>query len=471
LVIEMLIMNSLDRHPLHVQLYNKIKNQILSGKLPAQTKLSSVRLLSLELSVSRNTVEYVYEQLCTEGFIYSKPRSGYYVSALDPEFVLTPSKKTLPLSGNVTEEMEQYAFDFHPAGISPTSFPINIWRKLISESLLANPEQFSLYGNTQGEFALRLEIQRYLERFRGVACNSEQIVIGCGLQENLSIIAQVLKANHSVVAVEDPGHWLPRSIFQNLSYVLNPIPVNPDGINLGELQHSNSTIVYVTPSHQFPLGYVMPVENRLKLINWAESAGGVIIEDDYDSELRYHGKPIPALQGLRPEGNIIYIGTFSKVLSPALRISYIVLPYCLLGTYKEIFHNYATTVPLLDQNTLCKFMAQGYWDRHLRKMRTIYKKKHDALIQSIARHFGDRANILGQGAGLHVVLDLVDNHLKEYELMARAKEKGIRLFPISGTYQSNNDEHRFQVMLGFGKMTQEEADAGIDLLHQAWYQR
>ena len=423
----MFLSRSKDHPPLHIQLYNKIKHQIVSGNLPAHNKLSSVRLLSIELSISRNTVEYAYEQLCTEGFIYSKPRSGYFVSSLDPEFILAPKKKVTPFVENISEDNEEFTYDFHPAGISNDSFPVNIWRKLLSEILLANPTQFSIYGNNQGEPGLRHEIQRYLERFRGVSCDATQIVICCGLQDALSIIAQILRENHSVVAVEEPGHWLPRSIFHNCAYVVNHIPVNPDGIDLGNLQHSNSTIAYVTPSHQFPLGCVMPVENRLKLINWAESVGGIIIEDDYDSELRYHGKPIPALQGLHPEDNIIYIGTFSKVLSPALRTSYMVLPYQLLDRYHKMFCNFAPSVPLLEQSTLREFMAQGHWDRHLRKMRTVYRKKHDALIQSITHHFGNNADIRGQGAGLHVVLDLVDDNRNEHELIALAGKKGIRI--------------------------------------------
>lgn len=211
----------------------------------------------------------------------------------------------------------------------------------------------------------------------------------------------------------------------------------------------------------------MPVENRLKLINWAETAGSVIIEDDYDSELRYHGKPIPALQGLNPKGNIFYVGTFSKVLSPALRVSYMVLPYQFLSAYNKLFGNYATTVSLLEQRTLYKFMKQGYWERHLRKMRTIYKRKHDALIKSVGRHFGNRVNILGQGAGLHIILELVDNSLDEKELIRHASEKGIRLFSLSETYQSSHNQTT-KVMLGFGRMSPDELDKGIQLLSQAW---
>lgn len=463
----MFILESKDRRPLHVKLYNQIKNQVLSGKLLPNTKLPSVRHLAAELSISRNTVEYAYEQLCTEGFIHSKPQSGYYISLLDQEFIPTPSRKTVTFQEPVLEDEKPYSFDFHPAALSPDSFPGKVWRKLLTDCLQEKAEQFTLYSNPQGELELRCEIQQYLERFRGVSCDVEQIVVCCGLQDSLSIIAQILRGNHSELAVEDPGHWIPRSVFQNYFFSLSPIPINSDGINLDYLKNTNSTVIYVTPSHQFPLGCVMPVENRLKLINWAETVGGVIIEDDYDSELRYNGKPIPALQGLHPKGNIIYVGTFSKVLSPALRVGYMVLPYQFLSTYNKLFGKYAATVSLLEQKTLSEFMKQGYWERHLRKMRTIYKRKHDALIQSINRHFGNRVNILGQGAGLHVVLELVDNSLDEKELINRAWEKNVRVFPISDTYQCSN-QYPLRVMLGFGRMNPEELEKGIELLSQAW---
>ncbi|MDU2064677.1 MAG: PLP-dependent aminotransferase family protein [Sporomusaceae bacterium] len=461
----MFILDNNDRRPLHVKLYNQIKNQILSGKLTPTTKLPSVRNLSQELSISRNTVEYVYEQLCTEGFIYSKPQSGYYISLLEQEF--SPSLSQKIASPLHQADKKTYLFDFHPAHLSSDSFPIKSWRKQLTDCLQEDPKQFALYSDPCGEIELRREIQQYLERFRGVSCAPEQIIICCGIQDSMSNLAQILRSDHSVLAVEDPGHWIPRSVFQNHSYSIRSIPVNSDGIDLDYLKSTDSTIVYVTPSHQFPLGYIMPAENRLKLIHWAETIGGVIIEDDYDSELRYHGKPIPALQGLHPEGKIVYIGTFSKILSPALRISYMVLPYQLLSTYNKLFGKYAATVSLLEQRTLLRFMQQGYLEKHLRKMRTKYKKKHDALVKSVDCHFGNHAHILEQGAGLHIVLELVDCSLDEQELIRRAEEKSIRLLPLPSVCQKNK-AHAPRIMLGFGGMSPDDLDKGIELLSRVW---
>jgi GntR family transcriptional regulator/MocR family aminotransferase len=293
-----------------------------------------------------------------------------------------------------------------------------------------------------------------------VICDPDQIVICAGLQQSLDIVSNILKENHSVVAVENPGYHLPRSVFQNHPFTIVPVPVEPGGIDLNHLKASNSSIVYVTPSHQMPLGYVMPVANRLALIEWAESGGRFIIEDDYDSELRYHGRPIPSLQGLCPTGNIIYSGTFSKLLSPALRLSYMVLPYSLLAQYRQSYRAYFPSVSLLEQRAMATFMGQGHWERHIRRMRMIYKKKHDILLQSVETHFGTRAVIIGQGAGLHVVLMLPDTSYSEAEIMDRARQNGIRLFPFSEFYFVGQPEAT-TLLLGFGGMNSSEIEHGI----------
>jgi GntR family transcriptional regulator/MocR family aminotransferase len=209
----------------------------------------------------------------------------------------------------------------------------------------------------------------------------------------------------------------------------------------------------------------MPVANRLALIEWAESGGKFIIEDDYDSELRYQGKPIPSLQGLRPAGNIIYSGTFSKVLSPALRVSYLVLPYSLLVTYRQRYRDYFSPVSLLEQRTMAKFMEHGHWERHIRRMRVAYKKKHDALLQSVEHHFGTRAVVVGQGAGLHLVLTLSGTVPVEAEIIDQARQKGIRLLPFSDFYVTGQPEAT-TLLLGFGGMGASEIERGIALLSQ-----
>jgi GntR family transcriptional regulator/MocR family aminotransferase len=422
-----------------------------------------VRELASELATSRNTVEGAYQELYAEGYLYSQPRSGYFVSALDagPAPLARAGQE-----GRVAPRPSppaSWAYDFHPARLDPESFPLALWRKCFIDSLRGSARELSHYGDPQGEWELRAALQSYLERSRGVICAPEQIIICAGLQQSLDIVARLLKGDHAVLAIENPGYPLPRAVFSNHAYQVVPIPAGPAGLELGFLKASQSTVAYVTPSHQLPLGYVMPVAQRLTLIEWAEAGGRMIIEDDYDSELRYHGKPIPALQGLRPHGNIIYSGTFSKVLSPALRVSYLVLPPSLLASYHNIFRNYFTTVPLLEQRTLSKFMAAGHWERHIRRMRTLYKKKHDILLRAIGQHFASRGVVVGQGAGLHVVLQLAATSRSEAEIIECARKQDIQLLPMTDFYNPGTPEATM-LLLGFGGLSAKEIEEGIALL-------
>lgn len=461
----MFILKNNDSIPLYKQLYNQIREHVLSGKLPAHSKLPSVRDLAAELSTSRNTVEGAYQELYAEGYIYSKHRSGYFVAVLDQDLAPLSMSRSPRQHDPRPQTSPSHLYDYHPARLDPASFPTALWRKCFLESLRESTDELAQYAEPQGEWMLRCTIQRYLERSRGVICEPDQIVISTGLQHSLDIVAHMLQASYASVAVENPGYHLPRAVFRNNSFDVVAVAVGPEGLDLDCLRSGSSSIAYVTPSHQMPMGCVMPIANRLKLIEWAESGGNVIIEDDYDSELRYHGKPIPSLQGLRPDGTIIYLGTFSKILSPALRMSYLVLPRSLLDTYHRHFRDYFSTVSLLEQRTMARFMEQGHWERHVRRMRIVYKKKHDVLLQAVERHFGSRAAVIGQGAGLHVVLQLLDGNPGETEIIRRAAQQGIRLFPFAATFVTGESTST-RILLGFGGLSAGEIEQGIRLLSQ-----
>jgi GntR family transcriptional regulator/MocR family aminotransferase len=459
----MILLDAKDSLPLYRQLYDRLRARILTGQLPAHARLPSVREMVHDLGVSRNTVQGAYQELYAEGYIYSAPRSGYFVSSLDQD----AAQRSLKPASHAPELQPEPAagcrFDLHPARLDPGSFPGEIWRKCFIDSLRKHRDALVAYGDPQGELPLRRELQRYLERSRGVVCEVGQIVILAGLQQGLDLVAHLLRDSHRVVAVEDPGYFMPRAVFGNHGFQVLPVPVGPAGLDLEQLAAGAGSIAYVTPSHQLPLGCVMPVASRLKLIEWAESGGRFIIEDDYDSELRYHGKPIASLQGLRPDGNIIYSGTFSKVLSPALRISYLVLPRVLLAAYRRQFRDHFCTVSLLEQQTLARFMELGHWERHLRRMRTCYKRKHDRLLRAVEDHFGPRARVTGQGAGLHVVVQLVGAAPGEAELLRRAAREGLRLYPASDFYLAHKPQGT-TLLLGFGAPSLEEIDAAVALL-------
>ncbi|QWV98300.1 PLP-dependent aminotransferase family protein [Geomonas nitrogeniifigens] len=461
----MFILNSSDPVPLYKQLYTQLREHILSGKLPANTRLPSVRQMAVELSASCNTVDGAYQELYAEGYIYSRPRSGYFVSPLDHEVAPHSLSGKKGENNLVQPYQSHFAYDFHPAHLDPESFPTELWRKCLTEGLRRNSREFSHYGDLQGSWGLRCSIHSYLEKSRGVTCDPDQIIVSAGLHQGLEIIAHLLQGQHTMVAVENPGYHLPRTVFQNHGYTICPVPVGIGGIELDQLKAGSATIAYVTPSHQLPLGYVMPVANRLALIEWAESGGRFIIEDDYDSELRYQGNPIPSLQGLRPTGNIIYSGTFSKILSPELRLSYLVLPYSLLARYRQLYRDYNSSVSLVEQRAMECFMEQGHWERHIRRMRTVYKKKHDMLLRSVETHFGRRAVVIGQGAGLHVVIRLPETPYSEAEIIDKAAQKGIRLLRFSDFHVTGHPE-AVTLVLGFGGLVGSEIEQGIALLSQ-----
>ncbi|WP_224982875.1 MocR-like pyridoxine biosynthesis transcription factor PdxR [Geomonas agri] len=461
----MFILDVKDKVPLYRQLYNQIREQVLSGKLPAHAKLPSVRDLATELQSSRNTVEGAYQELFAEGYIYSRQRSGYFVSPIDQPVAPVSRSRAVRKSERPRQREPRFRFDFHPARLDPDGFPMAQWRSSLLETLRESPAELSHYGGFQGDWELRCNIQRYLERSRGVMCGPERIFIGAGLQQSLDLVAHLLRKGHSALAVENPGYHLPRAVFQNNGFEIRPVEVGSGGMDLEGLRASRSTVAYVTPSHQMPLGQVMPVANRLNLIDWAMSGGNVIIEDDYDSELRYYGKPIPSLQGLRPDADIIYLGTFSKILSPALRLSYMVLPSSLLAGFRALYGDYFPTVSLLEQRAMAKFMAHGYWERHIRRMRIVYHKKHDAMLKAIEQHFGDRGTVIGAGAGLHVILELQNAPCAESTIIRDAAARGINLFPFSVTCIGGTPAWT-RLMLGFGGMSVAEIDPGIKLLSE-----
>lgn len=277
------------------------------------------------------------------------------------------------------------------------------------------------------------------------------------------MVAQLIRERHSSVAVENPGYHLPRELFRNQGFTVAPIDIGPGGLNLNGLKASGCTVAYITPSHQMPLGDVMPVTSRLELVSWAKQGEVLIIEDDYDSELRYVGKPISSLQGLYPQGSIIYQGTFSKVFSPALRLSYMVLPRTMLHDYYRLFRNYLCPVPLLIQRAMILFMERGHWDQHLRRCRTFYRKKHGAMLKAIEQSFGTSVRVIGQGAGLHVVLELTDALSDEAGLIDRAKKNGCRLMPFSDFYASGSAETN-KLLLGFGGMSMQDIPQGVQTL-------
>ncbi|KUF32565.1 MULTISPECIES: PLP-dependent aminotransferase family protein [Lysinibacillus] len=456
-----------NEEPLYLQLYSYIKAEIQNGNILAQTKLPSQRSLAKHLQISRNTVDAAYQQLLAEGYVISKEREGLYVVELERGYFQTSSNHFEPqLATPQEQQLPSIKYNFNYGDINLKDFPYKIWRTLTLQSLNEEQAHLLLYGDPQGELELRNYIASYLYEARGVQCQGDQIVIGAGLQFLMGIVCHLIGRNE-LFAMEDPGYYRVRYLFKDHGIKVKPIPLDEHGIHISQLRNSRVKAVYVTPSHQFPIGTVMPISRRLALLEWAKDENAYIIEDDYDGEFRYAGKPIPALQGLDSNDRVIYMGTFSKSLIPSIKLSYMVLPRELTLLFNNNNY-YVQTVSRLHQHTLQLFMESGHWERHLNKTRNGYKRRYEALLKSIHQILGDNVKIHGASSGLHILLE-PNNKMSEEELIETAKRVGVKVYPTSIFYANPSVIQHAKVLLGFANLGVEEIDKGIKLLKHAWF--
>lgn len=460
-------LNTKSKAPLYDQIYTYIKNEIRSGSIPYQAKLPSTRSLATHLQVSRNTVDMAYSQLVSEGYIESKSKSGYYVCQL--EEMLAFPKHSAPEQIPVEKLKPSYTYDFSPFAIDIHQFPYNTWRRLSKECLNNSNNDLFLLGSKQGDMEFRESIQKYLHESRGVQCHKDQIIVGAGVDYLLQLLVQLLKSLSfpCKIAMENPTYVQAYRIFRGLLVSTCCIPLDSSGIRIDCLNMSGANIAYVTPSHQYPLGIIMPIKRRQALLQWAnETTNRYIIEDDHDSEFRYKGKPIPALQGLDSNDKVIYMGTFSRSIAPAIRVGYLVLPQTLLNLYHSNYNYYTSTVSRIDQSILTEFIRGGYFERHLNKMRKNYKGKHDTLIQAL-KIFKNKVSIQGEYAGLHLVVTF-HLPLTEEELIEKAAKSSIKLYGLKKFFISfdNNTNYEPTILLGYANLTEDEIVKGIEQLYR-----
>ena len=462
----MFVLNDKVNIPLYIQLYQQFREKILSGDLKSGIKLPSSRKLSNDLNISRNTVDLAYNQLYSEGYIISRPRNGYYVENLDFSSINITKEMSSekPSSADAHDTLIQY--DFKYGKLNPSELPIEQWRKLTNKCLKNFTDELTIYSPTFGEPSLREEILKYLQYYRGVKCSPEQIFIGSGVHYNLSMICQLIRNTTSAIAMEEPGHHITRLTLENHGFDVKPISLDLSGLNVKELSLTNAKAVYVTPSHQYPLGIIMPISRRLELIEWALKNDSVIIEDDYSCHLRYNTKPILSLQSLCSD-RVIYIGSFSKFLFPTLRLSYMILPEGLINKFTKMFDDYPSSVPFIIQKTLELFMKEGYWESYLRKTNRIQKKKHDTLVEKLKKEFGDKINIYGMNAGLHLLVQ-IKGAMSERELIERAYTEGVKVYPTSRYWKCPENGLDNTVVLGFGGITLDKIGPAVKLLKKAW---
>lgn len=465
----MIYLDRSQKTPLYEQLYICIKNQILFGALPAHTCLPATRRLAADLHVSRNTVDTAYQQLVLEGYISSRIGSGYTVNEVYESAPLTsPSAGHPALPQNPQTPVIRYDFWF-PL-IRADIFPTKEWKKVLTDAMRRLDSRACIvYPERIGTHELREQLAEHLYRSRGVRCQPDQIVIGAGMQFNIELLLKLFDASTCQVAMEDPGYYGIKDIFTANQFSMLPIPVEKDGLDTDALRQTSAKLLYITPSHQFPTGAVLSIRKRLEILEWAHSSHAFIIEDDYDSELRYLSMPIPSLQSLDKYDCVIYQGTFSKSLSASLRVSYMVLPRRLCQPYQERCGVYLSPVSLINQYALAEFIRQGYYDRHLSRLRNLFCKKHDAFLAAAKQIFGATMQFGAKDAGVHFLVEL-DTSLTQDQLVQRALDKQVRVYPTEPYYADRSAAPPHQLLLGYGGIRTEDYIPALTLLHQAWYQ-
>jgi GntR family transcriptional regulator / MocR family aminotransferase len=463
--------------PIHKQIYDAYRARVLEGSLRAGQQVPSTRELAAELRVSRIPVLNAYAQLLAEGYFESRVGSGTFVSRSLPDRLVSPGHGRAPLPSTglgprpiaaratvlPRYERPPWISSRGPFNLSQPAleaFPVRIWSNLIARRSRGLQVAGLQYGSPMGLEELREAIASYLRTARAVRCDPNQIMIVSGSQQALDLSARVLLDPRDSVWLEEPGYWLVQHILKAAGCRLIPVPVDNEGLDVaaGIKLCRRARAAYVAPSHQFPLGVTMSASRRLKLLDWAQSAGSWIIEDDYDSEYRYESMPISSLQGLDRQSRVVYIGTFSKVLFPSLRLGYIVIPPDLVERFIAVRHAMDICPPHFYQAVLADFIREGHFSRHLRRMRQLYAERRIRLVESIRKEFGHALDIVGTEAGMHLCVTLPKG-LSDVALSKMAAGQKLWLWPLSPCYLGGAPRPGF--ILGFGNTPAQETPAAV----------
>ena len=452
------------RFPMYRQIYDHIKNEIQKGKMKAGEKLPSSRILAKNLCISRSTVDMAYDQLLAEGYIESVPCKGYYVCQMEGIYFDRKKKKFPEVNSGQKPSDTVYRWDFALNGIAPGGFPHNIWRKLSREVLSQEGDSLFQLGDPCGEPGIRQAVAEYLHSARGVDCDPGQIIIGAGNDYLLMLLWVILGKNRKI-AMENPTYLSAYYDFLHMGSHILPVGQDEQGIRIEELEKTEADTVYVMPSHQFPMGMVMPLKRRTELLKWAGAREGrYIIEDDYDSEFRFTGLPIQALKSIDTTERVLYLNTFSRTLAPSLRISYMVLPSPLTELYRERLGFYSCTVPAIEQYTLAKFLDEGHFESHVNRMRVYYRGRRDEVLAAVrSSALGRRCQVRGEEAGLHFLLQL-DTEREDRELAERCAELGIRLSFLSDYQLAPGSAPAHTLVIRYPELVPERLVQGLDQL-------
>lgn len=508
---------------LHRQIYEQIRTAILTGRVRSRQKLPASRQLAISLSVSRTTITESYDQLISEGYLQTKPGAGTFVSDQIPDSLLNADLNADSTAGKIAKgqatKRESTAGQRSrvnllsaygnrlgdlPERTAPAAvrskkvlsfrywqpdvslFPTEQWQRCINRDRTANTDWMGYSSDALGHRPLRIEIASYIAQTRAVRCHPDQILVTQGTQQALNLIARVLLDAGEAMALENPGYLSARKVFSSHGATLVPIAVDDEGLRVDEpgglsaysirnySERSRIKLVYVTPSHQFPTGVLMSLSRRLALLEWAERTNALIIEDDYDSEFRYSGRPIPALQGLDSDQRVLYVGTFSKVMFPGLQLGYIVLPPPFVEVFAQAKWICDRQASLIHQAALADFIARGHLARHIRRMRTVYAQRRATLITALEKADKSQGSppvskplkIWGDPAGLHVMAELPTAYCSDQQLISQAQTSGVELFSTQPYYlpshhRPSQEKVNGAFIFGFGGLNQTEITEAV----------
>ena len=459
--------------PLYEQLYNALAQDIRSGALQPGKTLPGRRTMAAQLGISTNTVDTAYQMLAAEGLAVTRPRSGFFVQETGgmlhtrPQHSVVPAPKATPK--NTVSNQDDILYDLSTGSIDTSLFPARSWGRIQKELMYQRPELLQR-GDMQGDENLRAQIAAYLGEYRGVDCTADQVVVGAGVEYLLGCLAHLFAG--STAAVENPGYSRTRAVLENNGIPCVPVEIDESGLPIRALEQSGANLCYVTPSHHFPTGVTMPAPRRAQLLAWAAAKPGrFILEDDYDSEFRFATRPLPSLQGMSgANGPVVYLTTFSKSLAPGMRIACMVLPQGLLERYQNDFSMYANTVSRYEQQTLCEFMANGYFARHIARMRLTYKRRMEAFAAALHAGLDPDLTLAGAHSGLHFLLTLPGAGGEQAMVQAAAKQ-GVRLKGLSEYYMQDAAHCRPDtVVAGYSGLQAEDIPAAAAALSRAWRQ-
>ncbi|MDJ0949795.1 MAG: PLP-dependent aminotransferase family protein [Alphaproteobacteria bacterium] len=469
--------------PLYRQLYFALREAILAGRLRAGTRLPASRVLAADLGLSRNTVTAAFEQLLAEGYIEARVGAGSFVSRTLPEELLTArgvqqdegsrtgGRAALSARGSTLLDMRP---DGPPQprpfalGVPElAAFPFEVWARLLSRRWRAPPRQLLVAADPAGYRPLREAIASYLGGARAASCTADQILVVAGAKQALDLAARVLLDPGDAVWVEEPGYAGTRGVLKALGARLVPVPVDGEGLDVaaGAAAAPDARLVCIAPSHQFPSGATMSLARRLALLDWAQTSGAMILEDDFDSEYRYAGRPLAALQGLDRNGRVIYVGTLSRVMFPALRLAYMVVPGDLIDAFLRVRALLDTHPSTVAQAALADFIAEGHLAAHVRRMRALYAERQAALVSALRDRLVDRLSVAPDEAGMHLVAGLPDDE-DDVDLTRRASAHGVETQALSAFYLGRPT--RRALLLGYAGVPVPEIDRAVDRLASAF---